>query len=55
MDDKYTPEFILSFEWLKELEILAYKYQSQGVTHDIASMTLIELWGVYQYLRGLGG
>lgn len=38
-------------DWLESLHGLAYRFESLGVTHDLAAMSLCELWGVYCYLR----
>lgn len=40
-------------EWCNELEALAIRFPQAGVSADLASMSLVELWGVLQYLRTL--
>ncbi len=40
--------------WLQELQILCNRHASMGITPDLASLTLIELWGLYCWLKGLG-
>lgn len=42
-----TPAFI------KELEMLITRYSHLGIGADLASMSMIELWGVYCYLQRL--
>lgn len=42
-----TPAFI------KELEMLITRYSHLGIGADLASMSIIELWGVYCYLQCL--
>ncbi|MBX9901802.1 MAG: hypothetical protein K2Y28_13555 [Burkholderiaceae bacterium] len=42
-----TPAFI------KELEMLIMRYSYLGIGADLASMSMIELWGLYCYLQRL--
>lgn len=44
------PEYLLSLQWLQDLETLAVRYSHLGVYADMAHMTLPELWGAYQFL-----
>ena len=46
---QYKPEYLLSHEWLNELEILFARYSGLGITPDIVGLTLIEAWGVYYW------
>lgn len=46
-----SPEWILSFKWIKELEVLITKYPEQRIGHEVFCMTLVDLWGVYKYLE----
>lgn len=39
--------------WLDELNGLLARFSGLGISADIAAMGLIELWGVYCYLRRL--
>ena len=39
--------------WLEQLEMLLIRFSHLGIGADIASMSLIELWAVYQYLLRL--
>ncbi len=55
MNKNCTPEFILFFKWLNELEILAHKYLSQKITYDLATMSLFELWGAFSTSEAWGG
>ena len=41
--------------WYPRLQELAARFSSLGLTPDLASLTLAELWGVYCYLCRLGG
>ncbi len=49
-----VPEYLLSLEWLLDLEMLAIRYAHLGVYADLAYMTLPELWGAYQFILRLG-
>lgn len=40
-------------DWLKELELLAWRFSGLGFSPDLAGMTLIELAGLYAYLARL--
>lgn len=40
-------------DWLKELELLAWRFTHLGIGPDLAGMTLCELAGVYAYLARL--
>jgi hypothetical protein len=39
--------------WLTDLNLLLVRYSYMGIGADIASMSLLELWGVYRYLLRL--
>jgi hypothetical protein len=39
--------------WLYQLQALSARFADLGITADLASMSLIELWGVYRYLQRL--
>jgi hypothetical protein len=41
--------------WLEKLEWLVVRFSHLGVTADMASMTMIELWALYRFLSGLAG
>ncbi|MEF9385059.1 hypothetical protein V4890_05405 [Ralstonia solanacearum species complex bacterium KE056] len=41
--------------WLLRLQELAARYSNLGVTDDLPGLTLIELWGLYCFLRGIEG
>lgn len=45
----------MSAPWLQHLETLAIRFSCLGVTADLASMSMIELWAVYRFLRRLAG
>ncbi len=45
----------LPSDWLKELELLAWRFSYLGFGPDMAGMTLIELTGLYSYLTRLAG
>lgn len=40
-------------DWLKELELLAWRFSYLGFGPDLAGMTMIELAGLYAYLSRL--
>jgi hypothetical protein len=44
-------------DWLKELELLAWRFAHLGFGPDMAGMTAVELAGLYCYLSklALGG
>lgn len=42
-------------EWLNDLEMLLFKYSGHGIGADVYSMSLIELWALYQWLKHFGG
>lgn len=44
---------ILKLDWLSDFELLATKYAHLGFTPDLASLTILELWGLYQWLQSL--
>jgi len=47
------PEHLLYLDWLSELDILINRHSSLGFCADISSMTIGELWHLYQYLSNL--
>lgn len=40
-------------DWLKELDILAWRFAHLGISADLAGMTVCELAGLYSYLSRL--
>lgn len=44
-----------TYDWLIDLEALVTKYSHLGINADLAALTLWEAWGLYLYLRELGG
>lgn len=50
----HTPEYILSMAWLDELAILVDRFEGLGITQDLASMDLVERWGLYLWLSRKG-
>ncbi len=40
-------------DWLERLETLLARFSHMGLEIDIASLSLIDLWGVYCYLSRL--
>lgn len=40
-------------DWLKDLELLAWRFSHLGFSADLAGMTAIELAGLYRYLARL--
>ena len=43
-----------NIQWLERLQMLIARHSYIGLNADIASLSLIELWGVYCYLSQLG-
>lgn len=44
-------EYLLSRQWLVELNTLSIKYSYLNVRSDLSNMPLSELWGVYLWLK----
>lgn len=42
------------YDWLQKLQALATRYSHLGVNPDLAGLSLVELYGVYMWLRDLG-
>ena len=42
-------------DWLGHLEILAARFCHLGVSADLAGLSIVELWGLYCFLRRLAG
>jgi hypothetical protein len=40
-------------DWLKELETLLARLSGYGVSADLYALTMVELQGVYMYLKAL--
>jgi hypothetical protein len=40
-------------DWLKELELLTWRYTHLGIGPDLAGMTMVELAALYAYLARL--
>ena len=40
-------------DWMKELEMLTWRFSHLGIGPDLAGMTMIELTGLYSYLARL--
>ena len=40
-------------DWLENLAMLAERAQGLGVTADLCNLSLIELWGLYCFLKRL--
>ena len=40
-------------DWLKELELLAWRFAHLGFGPDLAAMSVCELAGLYAFLTGL--
>ena len=41
-------------DWLESLAMLAERAQGLGVTADLCNLSIIELWGLYCFLKQLG-
>lgn len=42
-------------DWLKELEVLVWRFAHLGIGPDITGMALVELAGLHAYLARLAG
>jgi hypothetical protein len=42
-------------DWLNELNLLLARYSNLNLNADIATLSLVELWGLYCYLSRLAG
>lgn len=42
-------------DWLDELNLLLARYSYLNLNADIATLSLVELWGVYRYLIRMAG
>ena len=49
----HSLEMFANFEWLAELSELIIRYESLGMVPDIMSLTLVDAWGLYQWLKRL--
>lgn len=45
----------MRIDWLECLQTLITRHSNIGLNADLASLSLIELYGVYCYLSRLGG
>lgn len=52
LNDK-EQEYLLSLQWLAELNRLVVRYSHLNISPDLLSMSLPELWGVYLWLKSL--
>ena len=48
------PRYLDNFDWLNELELLLVKHSGMGIGAEVYSMTYLELWGLYQWLKHIG-
>lgn len=46
---------MVDVDWMSKLYHLVYRFQSLGITADIAAMSAVEAWGLYCYLSRLAG
>ena len=51
--DRPCDDCPLNFDWLSELSVLSLKHSDLGITHDLAGLTIVELRGLYAFLKGL--
>lgn len=42
-------------DWLKALQGLLVRFSSLGIGPDVASLSMVELWGLYCYLKRMAG
>lgn len=40
-------------DWLERLQILCVRFSHLGIGADLATLSLVELWGLYCYLSRL--
>ena len=40
--------------WLERLQVLCNRFACLGISHDLAALSIIELWGLYLFLSRLG-
>lgn len=45
----------MNSDWLERLQTLSARFSGMGIGVDLASLSLIELWGLYCYLSRLAG
>ena len=48
-----TNEYPHDSTWLQEFELLVCRYSDLGITPDISSLSLIECYGLFKFLRGI--
>lgn len=41
--------------WLERLQSLCERFSHLGIGADLATLSIIEMWGVYCFLRRLAG
>lgn len=41
--------------WLEALQCLLARFSALGIGPDVASLSMVELWGLYCYLKRLAG
>jgi hypothetical protein len=46
---------MLNESWIDELNMLLARYSYLNLNADIATLSLVELWGLYCYLSRLAG
>lgn len=42
-----------NLDWMERLQSLSVRFSHLGIGADIAALSIIELWGVYQFLSRL--
>ena len=47
-------EYLLSLQWLAELNTLTIRYSHLNVIADLPNMSLPELWGIYKWMSNIG-
>jgi hypothetical protein len=43
----------MSSDWLEHLQTLCVRFSRLGIGADLATLSLVELWGLYCYLSRL--
>ena len=46
-------EFNNSNTWFEDFELLVYRYSHLGISADLASLSLVEMYGLFLFLRRL--
>lgn len=42
-------------QWIEDLQCLVVRFSHLGIGADVASLSMLEAWGLYRYLSRLAG